>query len=160
MESIWYRHHPDRLLETDNILTMWVTAITAASKIGPDVCVRNKKTNTCFHIEVSCPADGNIVKKQAENLTKCSDFRVEISCMWQCRTLVVPWCWERCEQCTPVLHGGWTLFQVITTCSTQKTVLLGSSLILHKVLSDNHDGLSTSKAGFASGAEKRPYELD
>ena len=36
---------------------------------------------------------------------------------------------------TQVLHGGWTLFQFITTCSTyRKKVLLGSARILRKVM--------------------------
>ena len=51
VESRWYRHHPDRLVEMDNITMMWDTAIPTARKIGancPDICFRNKKTNTCL----------------------------------------------------------------------------------------------------------------
>ena len=88
------RHHPDnRLVETDDITMMWDTIIPTAKKIKanrPDICLRNKKTNTCLLIDISCPADGNIGKKHAEKLAKNSDLRVEISCMWHCRTLVVP----------------------------------------------------------------------
>ena len=41
--------------------------------------------------------------------------------MWQCQALVVPVVvWEHWAQCTQVLHGGFTLFQVITTCSTYR----------------------------------------
>ena len=48
---------------------MWDTAIPNARKIGanrPDICFRNRKTNTCFLIDISCLADGNIARKQAE----------------------------------------------------------------------------------------------
>ena len=93
VESRWYRHHPDRLVETDNITMMWDTAIPTARKINahrPDICFRNKKTNTCLLIDISCPTDGNIARKQAEKLTKYSDLWVEVSRMWQWRTLVVP----------------------------------------------------------------------
>ena len=41
-------HHPDRLMETDDITMMWDTAIPTASTIDanhPDICFRNKKTN-------------------------------------------------------------------------------------------------------------------
>ena len=55
-----------------------------------DICLRNRKTNTCLLNDMSCPADGNIGKKHAEKLAKYSDLRVEISRMWHCRTLVVP----------------------------------------------------------------------
>ena len=80
-------------METDDITMMWDTTIPTDGKIKPnrpDVCLRNKKTNTCLLIDISCPADGNIGKKHAEKLAKYSDLRVEISRMWHCRTLVVP----------------------------------------------------------------------
>ena len=66
-------------METDDITRMWDTAISTARKIGanrPDTCFRNKKTNTCLFIDISCPAD-----KQAEKLTKFSDWRVDVSRM-------------------------------------------------------------------------------
>ena len=65
----WYRHHPDRLVETSDITMMWDTAIPPARKIGanhPDICFRNKNTNKCLLIDISCLADGNIARKQAE----------------------------------------------------------------------------------------------
>ena len=69
---------------TGDITMMWDTAIPTAGKIGanrPDICFRNKKTDTCLLIDISCPADGNIARKQAEKLTKYSDLRVEVSRM-------------------------------------------------------------------------------
>ena len=66
----------DRLVETGDIPT--------ARKIGvncPDICLRNRKTNTCLLIDINCPAIGNIARKQAEKLTKYSDLRVEVSHM-------------------------------------------------------------------------------
>ena len=79
-------------METDDITMMWDTTIPTARKIKanhPDICLRNKKTNTCLLIDISYPADGNIGKKHAEKVAKYSDLRVEISCTWHCRTLVV-----------------------------------------------------------------------
>ena len=72
---------------------MWDTTIPTARKIKancPDICLRNKKTNTCLLIYIDCPADGNIGKKHAEKLAKYTDLRVEIRRLWHCRTLVVP----------------------------------------------------------------------
>ena len=89
----WRADGTDRLVETDDITMMWDTTIPTARKIKanrPDICLRNRKTNTCLLIDISCPADGNIGKKHAEKLAKYSDLRVEISRMWHCRTLVVP----------------------------------------------------------------------
>ena len=55
---------------------------------SPDICFRNRKTNTCLLIDISCPADGNIARKQAEKLTIYSDLQVEVTHIWQCWTLV------------------------------------------------------------------------
>ena len=43
VESRWYQHHPDRLVETDDITMMWDTTIPTATKIKanhPHICLR------------------------------------------------------------------------------------------------------------------------
>ena len=61
-----------------------------------------------------------------------------------------------------VLHRGWTLFQVITTCSTyRKQCFLdpaGSYVKSCLLFRQLHDGVRVSEAGFASDAYKRRYE--
>ena len=121
VERRWYWHQPDRLVETDVIVVKWDTTIPTAGKIKanrPDICLRDKKANTCLLIDVSCPADGNVDRKHAEKLAKYGDVRVEVSRMWQCRTQVVPVVLGALG--TQVLHGGWTFFQVTTTCSAYR----------------------------------------
>ena len=143
VESRWYRHHPDRLVETDDITMMWNTTIPIARRIKanrPDICLRNKKTNTCLLIDIlidiSCPADGNIGKKHAEKLAKYSDLQVEISRMWHCRTLVVP----VVLGALGIVHAGIARWLDIipghhNLQHLQKTVLLGYTRILGKVMS-------------------------
>ena len=119
---------------------MWDTVIPTDRKIGgsnsPDICFRKKKTNTCLLIDIICPADGNIARKQAETLTKYSDLRVEVSRMWQCRILVVPVALralgtvhEGIARWLDIIPGHLNLQHL------QKTVLLGSRWILLKVMS-------------------------
>ena len=118
---------------------MWNTTIHTARKIGanhPDTCFRNKKTNTCLPIDISCPADGNITRKQAEKLTKYSDLLVEVSRMWQCRTLVVLGVLgalgkvhASIAQWLDIIPGHHNLQHL------QKAVLLGFSRILREVMS-------------------------
>ena len=139
VESRWYRHHSDRLVETDDITMMWDTTIPTAKKIKanrPDICLRNKKTNTSPLIDISCPADGNIGRKHAEKLAKYSDLRVEISRMWHCRTLVVP----VVLGALGTVHAGIGRWLDIipghhNLQHLQKTVLLGYARILRKVMS-------------------------
>ena len=80
-----------RLVEMDDIVVQWNTIIPNARKIKAhraDICLRNKKANTSL-TDISCPADGNVGRKHANNLAKYGDFRVKISRVWQCRTQVV-----------------------------------------------------------------------
>ena len=138
VESRWYRHYPDRLVETDDITMMWDTAIPTA-RIGsnrPDISFRNKDTNSCLVIDISCVVDGNIDRKQAEKLTKYSDLRVEVSRMWQRRTLIVPVVFEALG----TVHAGIARWLDIipgyhNLQHLQKAVVLGSIRILRKVMS-------------------------
>ena len=62
----------------------WDTTIPTAKKISanrPDIYFRNKKTNTCLLIDISCAAESKIARKLAEKLAKYSDLRVEVSRM-------------------------------------------------------------------------------
>ena len=98
---------------------MWDNAIPTDGEIGAnrhDICFGNNKTNTC----ISFTAYGNIARKQAEKLAKYSDLRMEVSRMWQCRTVVAPAVLGALGSVHAVLHGGWTLFQVITSCRTHR----------------------------------------
>ena len=122
MERRWYRHQPDRLVETDDIVVMWDTTIPTAGKIKAnrqDICLRDKKAYTCLLIDISCPADGNVGRKHAEKLAKYGDLRVEVAACGNVEPRWFPWYWELWAQCTQVLHGGWTLFQVCSTYRKQ-----------------------------------------
>ena len=141
MECRWYRHQPDRLVETDDIVVMWDTTIPTAGKIKanrPDICLRDRKANTCLLIDISCPADGKVGKKHAEKFAKYGDLRVEVSRMWQCRTQVVPVVLGALD----TVHAGIARWLDIipghhNLQHLQKAVLLGSARILRKVMSSS-----------------------
>ena len=141
VERRWYRHQPDRPVETDDIVVMWDTTIPTAGKIKanrPDICLRDKKANTCLLIDISCPADGNVGRKHAEKLAKYGDLRVEVSRMWQCRTQVVP----VVLGALGTVHAGIARWLDIipghhNLQHLQKAVLLGSARILRKVMSSS-----------------------
>ena len=141
MECRWYRHQPDRLVETDDIVVMWGTTILTAGKINanrPDICLRDKKANSCLLIDISCPADGNVGRKHAEKLAKYGALRVEVSRMWQCRIQVVP----VVLGALGTVHAGIARWLDIipghhNLQHLQKAVLLGSARILRKVMSSS-----------------------
>ena len=79
---------------------------------------------------------GNIGKKHAEKMAKYSDLRVEISRTCHCQTLVVPVVLEALG----TVHAGIARWLDIipghhNLQHLQKTVLLGSTWILRKVMS-------------------------
>ena len=133
------QHHPDRLVETDDITMMWDTTIPTAREVKanrPNVCLGNEKTNNCLPINISCPANGNIGKKHAEKSAKYSNLRVEISRMWHFGTMVVP----VVLGALGTVHAGiaWWLDIIPghhNLQHLQKTVLLGFTRILRKVMS-------------------------
>ena len=141
VERRWYGHQPDRLVETDVIVVKWDTTIPTAETIKanrPDICLRDKKANTCLLIDVSCPADGNVGRKHAEKLAKYGDVRVEVSRMWQCRTQVVPVVLGALRtvqagiaRWLDIIPGHHNLQHL------QKAVHLGSARILRKVMSSS-----------------------
>ena len=111
-----YRHYLDRLVDT---------AIPTAKRIGnpPDIYLRNKKTNTWLHIDISCLADalmatlpGNMLRSWQSTMTYW--WRSAVCC--SVRHWLFQWCWEHWARCTQILPKGWTSFQVITTYSTYR----------------------------------------
>ena len=135
----WYRHQPDKLVETDDITMMWDTTIPTASKVKanrPDICLRHKKANTCLLIDISVPWDDNVGKAYADKLAKYADLRVEVNRMWHCQSRVIPvilgalgTVHAGMEGCLDSIPGHHNLQHL------QSTALFGSARILRKHVS-------------------------
>jgi hypothetical protein len=41
-------------------------------------------------IDVAIPGDRNVIKKEAEKISKCKDLAIEIQRMWNVKTSVIP----------------------------------------------------------------------
>ena len=95
--SLRFQWKTDRLVEMNDITMMWDTAIPTTKKIGGncvDICLRNNKTDVCLLTDISCSADGNIARKEADKSTEyicqCLAGTEVLSRMWLWRKLVVP----------------------------------------------------------------------
>jgi D-Tyr-tRNAtyr deacylase len=55
-----------------------------------DIIICDNKQGTCTLIGVANPGDRNVVKKEAERILKCKVFIIEIQCMWNVRSKVMP----------------------------------------------------------------------
>ena len=66
--------------------------ITTDRPIGanrPDL-VRDKANNKVYVIDISCPCDTNVWKKETEKISKYGPLKVELQKMWGCSCTVIP----------------------------------------------------------------------
>jgi hypothetical protein len=56
----------------------------------PDITIRDNEKGTCMLIDVAISGDRNMIKKEAEEILKYKDLTIEIQCMWNVKTRVIP----------------------------------------------------------------------
>jgi len=55
-----------------------------------DIIIRGNEKGTCVLIDVAISGDGNVIKKEAEEILKYKDLTIEIQCMWNVKTKAIP----------------------------------------------------------------------
>jgi predicted transcriptional regulator len=48
------------------------------------------KKETCISRDVAIPADRNVIKKEAEKISKYKDLIIQIQCRWNVKATVIP----------------------------------------------------------------------
>jgi len=61
-------------------------------------------------VDVAISGDRNVTKKKANKILKYKDLTIEIQCMWNVKTKVIP-----------VITGDWDYFKVIQKIREQHT---------------------------------------
>jgi hypothetical protein len=56
----------------------------------PDIIIRVNEKRTCMLIDVAIPGDRNVIKKETKKILKYKDLTIEIQCMWNVKTRVIP----------------------------------------------------------------------
>jgi hypothetical protein len=56
----------------------------------PDIVICDNEKRTCMLIDVAISGDRNLIKKEAEKILKYKDLSIEIQCMWNVKTNVIP----------------------------------------------------------------------
>jgi len=104
-------------------------------KNKPDIIIRDNEKGTCMLIDVSISGDRNVIKKEAEKILKYKDLTIEIQCMWNVKTKVIP----------VIIGATGTISKSFRKYMSnilgkhevkelQKTAILGTAHILQKVL--------------------------
>jgi hypothetical protein len=140
-----YNHFVDknnRVLENDSIKLLWDFSIQTQVKIDhnkPDIVVVDKEKRLCHLIDVACPFDSRVDKKEKEKFDHYTDLKFEILKCWSKEIDKV--------KITPIVIGALGtvsknhqryMFDIGIPFGLevlQKTCLLGTARILRKVLS-------------------------
>ena len=134
----WFVHTPRDVIIASNVEIIYDQVLTTDREVGanrPDILVRDKTERKTYIIDISCPCDVNVIKKEAEKISKYGTLKRELTRMWGEECLVVP-----------VVIGGLGAVSNdtelhlekipgnISLAMCQKITLMGSKKILNDVL--------------------------
>jgi hypothetical protein len=91
----WYEHAP-KSVETSRggkVTILWNQQVQTDRTIPnnkPDIVIRDNEKGTCILIDVAIPGERNVIQKEAEKILKYKDLTIEMQCMWNVKTRVIP----------------------------------------------------------------------
>jgi hypothetical protein len=56
----------------------------------PDIIIRDNEKRTCMLIDIIIWGERNVIKKETERILIYKDLTIEIQCMWNVKTKVIP----------------------------------------------------------------------
>jgi hypothetical protein len=134
----WWKHDINNVIETNETKILWDFSIRTDRVIQahkPDIVVVDKKTKKCQIIDVACPLDMNVAKKEMEKITKYQDLRIEIERLWGVKAEVVPVVIGALGAVTKKHEAHVrSIDENIRLKDLQKAALLGTARILREVL--------------------------
>ena len=77
----------------NNVEIIYDQFIATSRPIGanrPDIIIKDVANKKAFIIDISCPVDTNVNKKEMEKLSKYGGLRVELERMWGVKAEIVP----------------------------------------------------------------------
>ena len=134
----WFAHSPKDVILGNGVEVVYDQVIATDRPVGanrPDIIVRDLRRKEVWILDVACPCDTNVEKKESEKLSKYAGLKLELQRMWGAKCTVIP-----------IVIGG--LGAVSPQCveylraipgepdvhMCQKITLLGSEKILRNVL--------------------------
>ena len=134
----WFRHDPAEVVAKNKIEIIYDQTILTTRPVGanrPDILIKDLGNKKAYIIDISCPIDINVGKKEIEKISKYGALRVETERMWGVKSEVVPVVVGGLGAVTRNLGDN---LAKIPGCPDlhmcQKICLLGSKKILHDVL--------------------------
>ena len=137
----WYDHKPEKVLESEDCKILWDFSIQTDKVLDhnkPDLTVVDKKKKECMLIDVACPFDTRIVKKEEEKEEKYNKLKYEIARIWCMKKVkIVPIIVGALGSVTKEIEGYINSIGIECPISLlQKACLLGTARIIRKVLNN------------------------
>ena len=135
----WQTHVPKDTVTHNGVEIMWDKTILTDKKVNynrPDITIHDTKAKECTFIDVSVPVCDNVIRKEAEKITKYRDLEIEIQKCWNLRrTKTVPIVIGALGTVsTGILEYLKILSPRIRFDTVQKTAMLGTAHILRNFL--------------------------
>ena len=91
----WYEHVSNSVVTNQGgkVTILWNQQVQTDRTIRnnkPDIIIRDNEKRTCILIDVTISGDRNMIKKEAKKILKNKDLTIEIQCMWNVKTRVIP----------------------------------------------------------------------
>jgi len=138
--------HTSQCMNWKMLTVLWNQAVHTDREVTAnwlDILIKNKKEKTCVLIDVAISADRNVVKKEAEKKLKYKSLSTQIQLMWNMRRKIIPVLNGATRTVTEGLKKNLEAMPGIHSIdSLQKTVILGTSHIIRKVLQSEMGNLS------------------
>ena len=126
------------MCEKGDVTVLWNQAVRTDREVTAnrlDIIIKNKKEKTCTLIDVAIPPDRNVVQKEAEKKIKYKSLCMEIKRKWNLKFTIIP---EIIVATGIVMRSLRKNLEAVpgkhSLDSLQKTAILGTSLIIRKVL--------------------------
>ena len=140
----YYEHFVEtkmKVLENDEVKLLWDFSIQTEKRIEhnkPDIVVLDKKQKLCLIIDVACPFDTRIKKKEQEKIEYYNDLKYEILKCWNKevdKVMILPIVIGALGSVTNNVRKNLDKVDLhLGVDAIQKTCLLGTARILRKVL--------------------------
>ena len=132
------------MLENEKCKILWDFAIQTDEEIEhrrPDIAVIDKEKREFKIIDIAVLGDQNIKVKELEKITKYQDLRLQGQKMWDVKSTVTPIVVGAFGTVSEELENHLKTIGIPTVISClQKALLLGTALILRKVLDISESG--------------------
>ena len=135
----WLKHIPTEVVSKDGIKVMWDSYILTDKKVPhnrPDIIIHDTNLQECLLVDVAIPVCMNIVKKEAEKITKYRDLEIEIQKCWNLKKVrTIPIVIGALGSVTMGIVGYMeSISKNLNFDVIQRTALMGSAHILRNIL--------------------------